>query len=37
MNNPFIEKFKLDYGYEKLIKDRFLENYKKTIRYNKIV
>lgn len=28
-----IKDFKLDFGYEKLIKDKLLENYKKTIRF----
>ena len=36
MNNPYIEKIKLDYGYEKLIKDNFLAESKRTIRYNKL-
>ena len=36
MNNPYIEKIKLDYGYEKLINHNFLEEYKRTIRYYKL-
>lgn len=30
-------KFRLDYGYEKLKIDKLLINYKRTIRYNKTV
>lgn len=35
MNNTSIKNLKSDYGYEKIVTDKFNENYKKTIRFNK--
>ena len=35
MNSISVKKIKSDYGYEKIVVDKFNENYKKTIRFNK--
>ncbi len=34
MKNPGVLRIKSDYGYEVVVKDKFKENFKKTVRFN---
>lgn len=35
MNNPLINKIKLDYGYEKVVVDKLNNDFKRTVRFKK--